>query len=151
MVMRTTINWGVFGFFGFMILAFFVAGFLVPEGSETDDGLPLNYFLWGMGGMFLLSTGGVVVWAQLSNRRRQRIEREWLEATATILEMGETGTYINNQPRIRFLLHVESPMHPPRDLVHKQVVPLTMLSQYHQGDTIRIKLNPEDPDEVMLG
>lgn len=151
MGMRTSINWNVLGMFGVMILAFFVAGFLVPEGSRTDDGFPLNYFLWGMGGMFLVSITGVVLWARLSNRRRERIEREWLDAKATILEMGETGTYINNQPRIRFVLHVESPIHPPRDVVHKQVVPLTMLAQFRQGETIGVKVNPDDPDDVLLG
>ena len=148
--MRTVINWGVFRIFGVLIIGFLIAGFLVPHDAQTDDGYPLRYFLWFMGGMFLLSTGGVVLWARASNRRRARIEQNWLDAEAKILEVSETGTYINNQPKLRFRLHVESPMHPPREVVHKQVIPLLVLSQYQVGQTITVKVNPEDPDEILL-
>lgn len=147
---RTSINWGVFGIFGVIIVGFIIAGILVPSDARTDDGHPLNYFFFLMAGMFLLSTGGVLVWARASNAKRARIEQTWLDAQATILEVSETGTYINNQPRLRFKLHVESPMHGPQDVVHKQVIPLTALSQYQAGMTITVKLNPENPEDIML-
>jgi hypothetical protein len=147
---RTQINWGVIGIFGFLILGFIVAGFLVPSDAKTDDGHPLNIFFFFMAGMFLLSIGGVTLWAVMSNRRRARIEQTWFDAQARILEVGETGTYINNQPKIRFKLHVESPMHPPCEVVHKQVIPLTALSQYQLGSTITVKVNPENPEDILI-
>ena len=150
MGMRTQINWGVLGIFGFLILGFIIAGFLVPSNAQTDDGHPLNIFFFVMAGMFLLSTGGVVLWATLSNRRRAMIEQTWLDAEAKILEASETGTYINNQPKIRFILHVHSPMHPPCQVEHKQVIPLTAISQYQVGSTITVKVNPEDPQDILL-
>lgn len=150
MAFRTQINWGVFGIFGFLILGFIIAGLLVPSDAETDDGHPLNIFFFFMAGMFFLSTFGIILWATLSNRRRQRIESSWYDAEAQILEVGETGTYINNQPRIKFRLQVNSPVHPPCEVVHKQVIPLTALAQYRAGGTITVKVNPEDPQDILI-
>ena len=150
MGIRTVINWGVFGIFGVIIVGFIVAGFLVSPDAETDDGHPLNIFFWIMGGMFLMSILGVLAYARFSNRRRDRIEKTWFDAQAEILEMGETGTYINNQPRIRFRFHVNSPVHPPCEVVHKQVIPLTALSQFKVGNTIKVKVNPDDPRDLMI-
>lgn len=148
--MRTEINWSVVGIFGIMIIGFIIAGFLVSDDAKTDDGYPLNIFFWVMGGIFLLSNTAVIMWARLSNRRRSRIEHTWLDAPAEILEVSETGTYINNQPKLRFRLHVRSPAHPPCEIVHKQVIPLTALAQYSQGTTINVKVNPENPEDILL-
>jgi len=147
---RTRINWGVFGIFGLLITGFIIAGFLVSPDAETDDGHPLNIFFFVMAGMFMLSIGGVLAWATLSNRRRERIENTWYDAQAEILEYGETGTYINNQPKIRFRLHVNSPVHPPCEVVHKQVIPLSALSKLEVGKVIMVKVNPEDPEDILL-
>ncbi len=150
MALRTQINWGVFAIFGVIIVGFIIAGFIVPEDARTDDGHQLNLFFFLMAGMFLLSTGGVILWATLSNRRRAMIEQNWLDAPAKILEVSETGTYINNQPKIKFLLEVHSPMHPVCQVVRKQVIPYMALSQYQVGSTITVKVNPDDPEDVMI-
>lgn len=150
MGMRSRINLGVFTIFAVVIVGFIVAGFLVSPGSKTDDGHPLNIFFWGMAGMFLLSNLGVIIWVKLSNKKRDHIEITWLNARAEILEIGETGTYINNQPRIRFKFHVNSPVHPPCEVVHKQVVPLTSLALFQVGKTIDVKVNPDDPQDLMI-
>jgi hypothetical protein len=150
MAMRTSINWGVFLIFGVLILGFIIAGFFVSPDAKTDDGHPLNYFFWGMAGMFLLTNGAVILWAVLSNRRRATREETWMDGTAEILEVGETGTYINNQPRLRFRLLVNSPVHGTTEVVMKRVIPLTALAQYQQGTTIQVKVNPEDAEEVMI-
>jgi len=148
--MRTVINWGVFGIFGVMIVGFIIAGFLVPDEAKTDDGHPLNIFFWAMGGFFFLTSSAVILWARLSNSRRARIEQTWLDASAEILEVSETGTYINNQPKLRFRLLVNSPVVPPYEVVHKQVIPLTAIAQYSKGSTITLKVNPEKPMNILL-
>lgn len=150
MGMRTKINFGVFAVFAVVIVGFIVTGFLVSPKAKTNDGYPLNIFFWGMAGMFLLTNLGVLLWAKLSNRRRERIEKTWFDATAEILEISETGTYINNQPKIRFKLHVNSPVHPPCEVVHKQVIPLTALGRFQVGKTITVKINPEDAQDIMI-
>ena len=144
------INWTVFGIFALVIVGFIIAGFLVSPKAKTDDGHPLNIFFWGMAGMFLLTNLAVLAWAQLSNRRRDRIEVTWVDAQAEILEVSETGTYINNQPRLRFRLAVNSPVHPYSEMVHKQVMPLTALAQLQVGNTITVKVNPDNPDDLMI-
>ncbi len=148
--MRTVINWNVVGIFVVLIIGFVVAGFLVSNDAETDDGYPLNIFLWVMGGFFSLSIVVLFFFTKVSNKRRAHIEATWYDAPAEILEVSETGTYINNQPRLKFLLHVRSPVHPPCDVIHKQVIPLTALSQYTKGNTITVKVNPENPEDILL-
>ncbi len=150
MAMRLDINWGVLSVFGLIIVGCIVAGFLAPAEARTDDGFPLNNFYFRMGGMLFLSIGGLVLWATLSNRRRAIKEKTWLDATAQIIEVSETGTYINNQPKIRFKLRVQSPVHPVCEVVHKQVIPLTALALYSAGATIMVKVNPDDPKDIML-
>ncbi len=148
--MRTVINWNVVGIFVVLIIGFVVAGFLVSNDAETDDGYPLNIFLWVMGGFFSLSIVVLFFFTKVSNKRRAHIEATWYDAPAEILEVSETGTYINNQPRLKFLLHVRSPVHPPCEVIHKQVIPLTALSQYTKGNTITVKVNPENPEDILL-
>jgi hypothetical protein len=150
MGIRTSINWNVFGIFGVIIVGFIIAGFLVSPDAETDDGHPLNIFFFAMAGMFLVSNLGVIIWARLSNRKRDMIEQNWLDAEAEILEVSETGTYINNQPKIRFKFQVLSPVHPPCEVIHKQVIPLTMLAQFQVGGKIRVKVSPDDPQDIMI-
>ena len=150
MGLRRGMNWNVFGIFALIIVGFIVAGFLVSPKAKTDDGHPLNIFFWAMAGIFLLSNLGILAWVTLSNRRRDRIEATWLDAQAEILEISETGTYINNQPKLRFRFYVNSPVHPPSEVVHKQVIPLTLLAQFKVGETITIKINPDDPRDIMI-
>jgi len=148
--MRRSINWGVFGIFGVLIVGFAIAGFLVPEDARTDDGHPLKLFFWIMAGMYLLTNGAILLWVHLSNRRAELRERTWLDGQAVILTVEETGTYINNQPRLAFRLQVHSPVHPPVEVVHRQVIPLTALAAYQRGATIPVKVDPDDPGKIML-
>lgn len=148
--MRSVINWNVMPIFVVLIIGFIIAGFLVPDDSKTDDGYRLDIFLWSMGGIFAVSIGVLVFYSSISNRKRALIEKTWYDAPAEILEVSETGTYINNQPRLRFVLHVMSPVHPPCDVVHKQVIPLTMLAMYTRGTTINVKVNPDNPEKILL-
>lgn len=148
--MRTVINWGVMGIFGVLILGFIVAGFLVPDNAKTDDGYPLNIFFFVMGGFFALLIGILLLYTTFSNRRRALIENTWFDAPAEILEVSETGTYINNQPRLKFKLNVMSPSHGPCEVIHKQVIPLTALAQYSRGNTVTVKVNPENPEDILL-
>ncbi len=149
--MRRSINWSVFGIFGVIIVGFIIAGFLVSPDARTDDGsLPLNIFFFIMAGMFLLTNSAVILWAHLSNRRRERIERTWLDAEALIKDANETGTYINNQPQVRFLLQVDSPMRSGYEVKHKAVIPLTAIMRYQVGNRIPVKVNPEDPGDLMI-
>lgn len=148
--MRTVINWGVFGIFGLLILGFIVAGFLVPDTAKTDDGHPLNVFFWSMGGFFALGIVLVLLFTMLSNRRKAHIEEYWHDAPAKILEVSETGTYINTQPKLKFVLNVTPPMHPPCRVIKKQVIPLLALAHYSVGKTITVKVNPENPEEILI-
>ncbi len=150
MGIRRGMNWSVFGIFAVIIVGFIIAGFFVSSDAKTDDGHPLNIFFWAMAGMFLLSNLGILAWVGLSNRRRDRIEKTWFDAQAEILEVSETGTYINNQPKLRFRFYVNSPVHPPCEVVHKQVIPLTLLAQLQVGKTITVKVNPDDPQDIMV-
>jgi hypothetical protein len=38
-----------------------IAGFLVPSGSKTDDGFPMNYFYWGMAAFWALTDAVMLV------------------------------------------------------------------------------------------
>lgn len=80
----------------------------------------------------------------------RRLQREGTEANAVLLNMEQTGLYVNNQPQIKLQLQV----HPltGRNFVSEtnEVLTLIDLSQLRIGSTLKVKYNPANTKEVMM-
>jgi len=70
--------------------------------------------------------------------------------TMTIRSMRETGTYINERPRIEFELTVEPDGLPAYELTKKATVPHTALGSLRVGDGFRAKVDPEKPESIEI-
>ncbi|MBD3278701.1 MAG: DUF3592 domain-containing protein [Candidatus Aegiribacteria sp.] len=146
---RTRMNKSALVMFVILIGGFVVAGFLVP--SRTAEGFhsPLPFFLWGMGGLFFLIILLVILKAMYTNRKRMIAERTWADATAEIVSVSQSGT-VNRQPWMIISLKFEYPPGSFRETTIKQVVPMTALQYFRKGNAVRIKVNPENPDRIMV-
>ena len=68
----------------------------------------------------------------------------------TIEASRETGTYINERPRIEFELLVEPDDLPSYRVSKKATVPHTALASIAVGDGFRALVDPEDPDSIAI-
>lgn len=84
------------------------------------------------------------------SQMKKRLMREGLEAEAVLLNMEQTGLYVNNQPQIKLQVQV----HPPtgRNFVSeiREVLTLIDLSQLRIGSTLKVKYNPANTREVIV-
>jgi hypothetical protein len=83
-------------------------------------------------------------------RMNRRLATEGVEASAILLNMEQTGLYVNNQPQVKMQLQV----HPltGRNFVSetREVVNFIDLSQLQIGCTLKVKYNPDNIKEVMV-
>lgn len=150
--MRVRINWATMGLAFLPLIA--VGAALIFAGLRTDprvlmdDGvMPLRSFLILMGafliGLNSLIGAGLLTSSFLRNQRMARLEHSGIRGTARVLQANETGTFINNQPRVWMELQVELPGRDPYFIEKKMVVPYLQIDQVHPGAVIDIIADPE--------
>lgn len=71
-------------------------------------------------------------------------------ATVTIEGKRQTGTYINEQPRIEFDLLVEPEGLPSYRVKKKATVPHTALADIRLGDGFRAKVVPGEEEQIAI-
>lgn len=150
MPVRTKANGSALIPFALITAAFFAAGFLVPSEIPSGEESPLPFFMFMMGGIFLFINLALLFRGFLLNRKRAFIEKNWLTAPAEILQVSETGTCINKQPKIRFILRLEPPGSEPLEVEHVQLMPLLALQNFAPGKRVLVKVNPDDHSKILL-
>jgi len=73
-----------------------------------------------------------------------------LPATATVLKIWETGTRINNNPVVGFLLEVHAEGLQPYTAETKALISILMIPQIQPGANLKVKYDPENPNRVAL-
>ena len=82
--------------------------------------------------------------------RRNRERAEALAATgtqgeATILSLQDTGTRINENPRVTMQLEIQMPYGAPYQVTKTMTVPLIRLSQIQVGSKVQVMVDMSDP------
>jgi hypothetical protein len=77
--------------------------------------------------------------------RAERLKREGIPGEGRILEMTQTGTYVNQQPRVRLKLRIEAPGVPAFEAEDTYTVPLIALGALTGGRALRVYLDRADP------
>ncbi len=144
------INWSVFKVFILMGVGMIVAGFLVSPAAETDDGHPLRIFLWAFGAFWLVSDLALILVINGMQARRRNILETWMHGTAKVVNASETGTYINNMPKIKFLLEVATDAHGVYQVEHSEVISMLNLASYGVGSSHEVRVDPDNPKKVIF-
>jgi hypothetical protein len=130
-----------------------VYGIMVSPEALTDDGYPLNTFLFMMGGAFivfpLLTVLGIYYYYKRINDRETFLMNDGINGEAEILSREQTGTYINEQPQVRFKLLITTPME-TYELEHKEIVNLLDMGSIPVGRKIPVMVHPDNPKDIML-
>ena len=83
--------------------------------------------------------------------KTDRILEQGIPAEAEIVEVGRTGTTLNDQPLLKLTLHIyqggSSPLYP---VVHKEFIPLEYMSRIQIGARLPVKIDPLDSASLVI-
>ncbi len=97
-----------------------------------------------------------VVAAALSNRVNQSTHpsEEMLEnhikGKAIVQKIDQTGTWVNNNPQVAFVLEVHPPSDPPYQLETNKVVQIIDVPQIQPGKEINVLIDPDNNEKITL-
>jgi hypothetical protein len=124
---------------------FFVGANAAPGAAR--GGLLLTAVILGVVGVGLLLFG-------IRSRRKAkdvgRVEQTGLPGQATIVGMTQTGMYLNENPQIDLQMQVTVPSKGTYEAHHKSFIPLMLLGRLQQGATFPVKVDPQDPQNIVI-
>ena len=98
----------------------------------------------------LVSMGAVMFFVFKAIRPDPTIMKSGISAQATIQNVWQTGTYVNNSPQVGMQLEVRPPSGVPYVAQVNAIIPLINLPQFQPGAVVPVKIHPTDPSKVAL-
>jgi len=98
----------------------------------------------------LVSIGAVMFFVFRALRPDPTITKSGIPAQATIQNVWQTGTYVNNNPQIGFQIEVRPPTGVPYVTQATAIIPLVNIPQFQPGAVVPVKIHPTDPSKVIL-
>jgi len=105
------------------------------------------------GGIFIIVGGALAVIGFMVNRGASGTDdvlATGVSGTATLTGVTQTGMYLNDQPRIKMDMLVQLPGQVPYATEHSEFVPLILLARVSPGATLPVKVNPAQPQKVVI-
>lgn len=144
-----------------ILLPPFVVGavflFLAATNSPAalaDDGTSLQNLYYIVGGccfIFPLAGAlGIYYFYKRINDRESYLINEGIPGEAEILNREQTGTYLNEQPQVKFQLLITIPGEEPYHLEHKEYVNLLDVGFIAKGVRLPVMVDPHDPKNIIL-
>ena len=88
-----------------------------------------------------------------NQQRAEALMKVGTQGEATILSLQDTGTRINDDPRVTLQLQIQMPYGAPYQVTKTMTVPLIRLSQIQVGSKVQVMvdmMDPTNPDKVGL-
>lgn len=96
--------------------------------------------------IFAIVFGGML----LRWRVKQRVLQTGVAATATIVRVWDTGTRINDNPRVGMLLQVQPATGAPFQAEIKETVSIVQMPMFQPGAHLEVKYDPAHPTNVAI-
>ena len=96
------------------------------------------------------SIGAVMFFVFKAMRPDPTIMKSGTPAQATIQNVWQTGTYVNNNPQIGMQLEVRPPTGVAYTAQTTAIIPLVNIPQFQPGAVVPVKIHPTDPSKVAL-
>jgi len=100
--------------------------------------------------VILAATGLLIWWIMKRVGPNQNILQNGIPAQATIRQVWQTGTFINENPQVGMQLEVRPPGGAPYVAQVNAVVPLINIPQFQPGTVVPVKISPVDASKVEL-
>ena len=98
----------------------------------------------------IAGTGLLIWWIMKRMGPNTNILQNGIPAQATIRQVWQTGTFINNNPQVGMQLEVRPPGGAPYVAQVNVVVPLVNIPQFQPGTVVPVKISPTDASQVAL-
>lgn len=129
----------------------FYSGLTADESALTDDGYNLRWFFFLMGTAFLVIPlaiiSGILIWMRVKRKRIEELVATGKQGTAVVLELGDTGVRVNDNPRVKLLLEIHIPNYRPYQAKKTLTLPIVYLPQVQTGSTVNILADPTQPND----
>lgn len=101
----------------------------------------------------LAATAGCAGWIdrQTGADLSRELQVTGLPATATVLEIWETGVTVNDMPVVGFRLRVRAAGRPPWEAETRALISILDIPRIQPGAVLSVMFDPEDPARVALG
>ncbi|MEX2253667.1 MAG: SHOCT domain-containing protein [Thermoleophilaceae bacterium] len=80
----------------------------------------------------------------------EKLKREGIPAQGQILEMTQTGMYVNEQPQVKLKLRVSGPGLTPFETEKKVVVPMIALGSLSSGNPLSVYVDRTDQSNITI-
>ena len=80
----------------------------------------------------------------------REVRANGLPATATVLQIWETGVRVNHNPVVGFLLEVHAEGLEPYQAETKALISILVIPQIQPGAVLKVKYDPTNPQRVAL-
>ena len=126
------------------ILGFFLIGGIALWITKPES---------GVGQIWVATTVALGIMFVVMHRRAERADRMKETGTpgqAQILELTQTGMYVNEQPRVKLKLAIQAPGVAPFEDTKTHTVPLIALGRLSSGMPLAVYLSQEDPKDYVI-
>jgi hypothetical protein len=82
--------------------------------------------------------------------KAEHVEAVGVAGTGTIVGMTQTGLLLNDNPQIELTLDVNVPGRSTYRATYKDYVPLMLLGEVTMGATLPVKVDPNDPQQIVV-
>jgi len=110
-------------------------------------------FFYMMGAFFIILSIVIVVALMLFygriNAREANLMSNGLQGQAKILQVQQTGMYVNELPQVKFLLEITSP-DGVYQMEHKAIVNMLNLASIHVGAILPVYIDPNNKKNILL-
>jgi len=131
------------------LLAFALYGMVRLTVGMINNEMEVYIFLLLMFIMLLLA--GMMLWALVPIIKSDRLLKQGNQASATVLEVWDTGITINEfDIQVGLLLEVRPPGHPPYQVKTKALVPRIQPTLYQPGMVVQVRYDPKKPNKVAI-
>jgi hypothetical protein len=134
-------------FFGLLGLAMCLVPALLGADAET------SLIVGSTGAIFVLVAAGLAWYARHARAKAAHqdwIFREGIKGTATILEVGNSHTTVNEMPLMRLRLGLDVPGVGRREVTRREVMPVFTANRMEAGLVLPAYANPQDPGDFIL-
>jgi hypothetical protein len=134
-------------FFGLLGLAMCLGPALLGADLET------SLIVGSTGAIFVLVAGGLALYAR--HAKAKAAHQDWIfksgiKGSATIVEVGNSHTTVNEMPLMKLRLALDFPGVGRRELTHREVMPVFTANRMAAGLVLPAYANPDDPAEFIL-
>jgi hypothetical protein len=110
----------------------------------------------GLGGAMRMAKEGIpqmtqaLADVQADQQKAQHLFHNGRPGTARITAMRDTGITINEDPTVEFDLAVSIDGGAPYNVIHRQAISRLTIAHFQPGATVPVKVDPADPQSLMI-